>query len=148
MEFLEDALLKLMTNILRVVHKHIAIMKCNLFFHYCDSKEILFYYFCSTKLCAKHKKSHEFDLCCWDHVCQVNEQCLVDCFLQEYVKQKKKKKNSFTSVFYRFCFQIQSSFLKCKFLFKDSVDRFRTTYLKMDSTSKMDSFEVVFRKFC
>ena len=69
MEFLEDALLKLMTNILRVVHKHIAIMKCNLFFHYRDSKEILFYYFCSTKLCAKHKKLHEFDLCCWDHVC-------------------------------------------------------------------------------
>ena len=41
-----------------------------------------------------------------------------------------EKKNSFTGVFNRFSLYIQNSFLKCKFLFKDSVDRFGTTYLK------------------
>ena len=35
--------------------------------HYCDAKEFSFYYFRGTKLC-------------WDHVCNVNEWCLVDCF--------------------------------------------------------------------
>ena len=34
------------------------------FFH-----EISFYYFRDTKLCAKHKKTCEFHLYCWDHVC-------------------------------------------------------------------------------
>ena len=71
MAFLESGLLKLMSKILRVVHfknnlrdnqdrvriKRIVIAKCNLFFHYCDSKEILFYYFRDTKLCAKYKKN-------------------------------------------------------------------------------------------
>ena len=27
-------------------------------FHYCDAKEISFYYFCDTKLCTKHEKTH------------------------------------------------------------------------------------------
>ena len=34
----------------------IAIAKCNLFFHYCDSKEISFYYFRDTKLVQDTKK--------------------------------------------------------------------------------------------
>ena len=42
---------------------------CNLFFHYHYSKEIAFYYFREAKLCAKHKRTHEFHLYCWDHIC-------------------------------------------------------------------------------
>ena len=57
---------------------------CNLFFYYCDAKEISFYYFRDTKLCAKHEKTREFHLYFWDHVCKVNELCLVDCFHREY----------------------------------------------------------------
>ena len=41
----------------RVQIKCIAITKCNLFFHYQDTKEISFYYFCDTNLCAKHEKT-------------------------------------------------------------------------------------------
>ena len=67
MEF-QGGLLKLMSKILRVVHKRIVIVKCDLFFHYHDSKETIFYYFRDTKLCAKHKKTCEFHLYCWDHV--------------------------------------------------------------------------------
>ena len=51
---------------------------------YRDVKEISFYYFCDTKLCAKHGKTREFDLSCWDHVCKVNEWCLVNCFHGEF----------------------------------------------------------------
>ena len=51
-------LFKLMSKILRVVNKRIAVVKCDLFFHYRDSKELLFYYFRDTKLGAKHKKKH------------------------------------------------------------------------------------------
>ena len=40
--------------------------------------------FTDTKLGAKHKKTCEFHLCYWDHVCQVNEWCLVDCFHCEF----------------------------------------------------------------
>ena len=40
---------------------------------------------CNTKLCAKHEKNtREFHLYCWDHVCKVNESCLVDCFHSEF----------------------------------------------------------------
>ena len=73
MEFLGGSLLKLMSKILRVVYyelpqiyparvwtKRIAIAKCDLFFHYRDSKEISFYYFRDNKVCAKHKKIREF----------------------------------------------------------------------------------------
>ena len=49
-------------------------------FYYRNAREISFYYFCNTKLCAKHEKTHEFYLYCWDHVCKVNEWSLVDCF--------------------------------------------------------------------
>ena len=56
--------LKLMSKILRVVNKRIAVVKCDLFFHYRDSKELLFYYFRDTKLGAKHKKTREFHLYC------------------------------------------------------------------------------------
>ena len=35
--------------------KHIAISKCDLFFHYRDAKEISFYDFCDKKLCARHE---------------------------------------------------------------------------------------------
>ena len=49
--------------------------------HYCDAKDISLYYFPNAKLCAKHKKNTcEFHLYCWDHVCKVNEWCLLDCF--------------------------------------------------------------------
>ena len=68
----------------RVQIKCIAIAKCDLFFHYCNAKEISFYYFCDTKLCTEHthtkKNIREFHLYCWDHVCKVNGWCLVDCF--------------------------------------------------------------------
>ena len=64
----------------RVRIKLISIAKCDLFFHYCDTKEISFYSFRYTKLCAKHEKTGEFHLHCWDYVCKVNEWCLVDCF--------------------------------------------------------------------
>ena len=30
------------------------------------------------------QNTHEFQLCCWDHVCKVNEWCLVDCFHREF----------------------------------------------------------------
>ena len=35
--------------------KHIAIAKCDLFFHYRDAKEISFNYFCDKKLFARHE---------------------------------------------------------------------------------------------
>ena len=38
--------------------KHVAIAKCDLVFHYCNAKEISFYYCCNAKLYAKHKKTH------------------------------------------------------------------------------------------
>ena len=41
--------------VFRVRIKHIAIAKCNPFFHYRDGKEISFYYFHDAKLCAKHE---------------------------------------------------------------------------------------------
>ena len=35
----------------------------------------------ATEICAKHKRNTcEFYLYGWDHVCKVNEWCLVDCF--------------------------------------------------------------------
>ena len=34
--------------------------------------------------CAKHKKTCECHLYCWDHVCKVNEQCLVDYFHSKF----------------------------------------------------------------
>ena len=40
----------------RVWIKCITIVNCDLFFHYCNAKEISFYYFCDTKICAKHTK--------------------------------------------------------------------------------------------
>ena len=46
-----------------------------------DAKEISLYYFHDTKLCAKLEKAHEN---CWDHVCKVNEWCLVDCLHCEF----------------------------------------------------------------
>ena len=41
----------------RIRIKRIAIVKCDLFFHYSDAKEISFYHFCDTKLRAKHEKN-------------------------------------------------------------------------------------------
>ena len=35
-------------------------------------------------LCAKHEKTCEFHSYCWDHVCQVNEWCLVECFHHKF----------------------------------------------------------------
>ena len=37
--------------------KHIAITKCDIFFYYSDTIEILFYCFYDTKLCAKLEKT-------------------------------------------------------------------------------------------
>ena len=54
------------------------------FFHYRDAKNISFYYFCDTKLCAKHEKTRASHLYCWDHVCKVNKGYLVDCFHREF----------------------------------------------------------------
>ena len=64
----------------RVQINSIAIMKCDLFFHCCDAKEISLYCFCNTKLCAKHKKNTcKFHLYCWNLVDKVNDWNLVDC---------------------------------------------------------------------
>ena len=63
--------------------KGIAITKCHLLSHYRDTKEIS-YYFLYTKLCAKHEKTCETHLYCWDYVCKVNKWCLVDCFHREF----------------------------------------------------------------
>ena len=38
--------------------KRIGNVKCNLFFHYRDAKEISFFYFRDTRLCANHEKTH------------------------------------------------------------------------------------------
>ena len=38
--------------------KRIAIAICDLFFHYCEIKEISFCYSCDTKPCAKQEKIH------------------------------------------------------------------------------------------
>ena len=46
-------------------------------------KKSLFTIF-AIKNCAKHEKTREFHLYCWDHVCEVNEWCLVDCFHCEF----------------------------------------------------------------
>ena len=63
----------------RVQIERIAIAKCNLFFYYRHPKEISLYYFCDTKLFAKHEKTREFHLYCWN-VCKVSEWCLADGF--------------------------------------------------------------------
>ena len=70
------------SNDCRVRIKRIAIAKCDLFFHYRDAKETSFYYFRDTKICAKHEKTHEFHLYCWDHFCKVNY--LIHCFHREF----------------------------------------------------------------
>ena len=62
----------------------IAIAKCEIFLHYRDAKEISFYYFCNTKLCVNTKNTREFLLYCWNHVCKVNEWCLVEFFHREF----------------------------------------------------------------
>ena len=54
------------------------------FSHYRDSKQVSFLYFRDTKLYAKYKKTCEFRLYCWDHVCWVNDWCLIDCFHREF----------------------------------------------------------------
>ena len=59
-------------------------MKCDLFFHCHDAKEISSYYFHDTKPCAKHTKTCEFHIFCWDHFYKLNEWYLVDCFHPEY----------------------------------------------------------------
>ena len=43
--------------------------------HYWDTKEISFCYFCNTKLCANYS---------WDHVCKLNEWCIVNCFHHKF----------------------------------------------------------------
>ena len=84
--FCDNSLLVLKMRFqLSVRIKRIAIAKCDLFFDYSDTKEILFYYFCDTKLCAKHKKKTlEFHLYCRDHVCKVSKWSLVDRFHREF----------------------------------------------------------------
>ena len=58
---------------IRVRIKRIAIAKCVLFFHYCDSKEISFFFFSRHKTYpSDEKNTREFHLYCWDHVCKVN----------------------------------------------------------------------------
>ena len=64
--------------------KGIAITRCHLLSHYRDTKEISYYYFFNTKLCAKREKTCETHLYCWDYVCKVNKWCLVDCFHREF----------------------------------------------------------------
>ena len=70
----------------RVSVKRIEIAKCDLCYHYCDAKEIPFYYFGDTNFLAKHeeKKKREFHLYCWDHIFKINEWCLVDCFRRKF----------------------------------------------------------------
>ena len=65
------------TIIIRVLIKHFASTKSNIFFNYGHVKEILFYYFCDTKLCVNMKKDACISFICWNHVCEVNEWFLV-----------------------------------------------------------------------
>ena len=44
--------------LLRVRIKRIAIAKWDIFFYYCDAREIPLYYFGDTKLFAKREKAH------------------------------------------------------------------------------------------
>ena len=39
---------------------------------------------CAIQNCKKRKNTREFHLYCWDHVCKVNEWCLVDFFLRKF----------------------------------------------------------------
>ena len=57
--------------------KRIAIGKCDLFSHYCDAKEI-FYYFSDIKLGAKHEKTHATSI----HIVRIMFVRPVNCALQ------------------------------------------------------------------
>lgn len=74
--FQQDIERKIM--IIRVQIRCITIAKCNLIFHYCNAKDISFYYFHDATLCAN--LTNEFHLYCWYHICNINEFCLVYCF--------------------------------------------------------------------
>ena len=66
----------------RLVHKRIAIAKCNLFFSLSWFQRSLILLFLRSKtLC---NRACELHLYCWDHVSQVNEWCLVDCFHRKF----------------------------------------------------------------
>ena len=78
----------------------IRITKCNLFFHHHDAKKNFLFsqhkILCKTQICLHSsffftlkfstldspavRITCEFNLYYWDHVCKVNEWCLVDCF--------------------------------------------------------------------
>ena len=64
--------------------KRIAMAKCDLLFHYRDAKEISFYYFHDQSFVQSLNMFVIVHLYCWDHVCKVNERCLVGCFHREF----------------------------------------------------------------
>ena len=49
-----------------------------------------FYYFGNKKLCAKHEKTREFHLYCWDHVCKVEQEIAKELFQWEYRRQEEE----------------------------------------------------------
>ena len=79
---IEKRFLKFMyeTNLFRKELKlqgsNIAIVKCDLFFHYCNAKEISFYYFGDKK----HEKTHVNSI----SVVGMFVRCLVDCFHRKF----------------------------------------------------------------
>ena len=84
-------------GVIRVRIKCIAIAKSSLFFLYRNAKEIPFYYFRNTKLCKTRKNTCEFHLYCWDHVCKVNEWCLLHCFHHKFMVSTKIKVHDYCS---------------------------------------------------
>ena len=60
-------------------------LRNEIYFFITAMPKISFYYFRDTKPCAKHTKSvREFHLFYWNHVCKVNEWCLVNCFHSKF----------------------------------------------------------------
>ena len=43
--------------------------------------------------CKTHTKKHEFHLYCWNHVCKVNDWCLVYCFNHKFRVSAQKLQN-------------------------------------------------------
>ena len=56
----------------RVRIKRVVIAKCDLFFHYCDAKQISSIVAIQNFVQNTKKHTHEFHLYCWDHDCKVN----------------------------------------------------------------------------
>ena len=65
----------------RFQSKCIVIVNCDLFFHYCNAKEISLYYIVVMQNVLQNMNLFVIaHLYWWDDVFKVNEWCLIDCF--------------------------------------------------------------------